>query len=192
MSPARARTSPPAIIAAARDLLEEGGQEAVSMAAIAERVGVRPPSLYKHFADRSAVVGAVATAVAQDLRLALEEALERAGPDAPDRLRVLADGYRAFAHAMPHGIALLFANAGPGTAPTLEAQAEAARPVLQVIEEIVGPAHALAGARVVTAFAHGFTSMEAAGAFRFGGDVDAAWGLGISVLVAGLARDPAG
>ncbi len=50
MSPARSRTSDEAIIAAARGLLEEGGLEAVSMASIAERVGIRPPSLYKHFA----------------------------------------------------------------------------------------------------------------------------------------------
>ena len=70
--------------------------------------------------------------------------------------------------------------------PTPESQAEAARPVLDVVASIVGPAQALSAARVLTAFAHGFTSMETAGAFRFGGDVDEAYRFGISVLLAGL------
>ena len=46
MSPARARTSQTDIVAAGRELLEAGGLDAVTMQAIAERVGIRAPSLY--------------------------------------------------------------------------------------------------------------------------------------------------
>jgi AcrR family transcriptional regulator len=42
------------IVAAARAILEEGGPEALSMRAIAERLGIRAPSLYKHVPDREA------------------------------------------------------------------------------------------------------------------------------------------
>jgi hypothetical protein len=38
----------------------------------------------------------------------------------------------------------------------------------------------------VTAFAHGFVSMEITGAFRLGGDVDEAYRYGVGVLVDGL------
>jgi AcrR family transcriptional regulator len=188
MSPARARTSRPAIIAAARDLLEEGGLEAVSMAGIAERVGIRAPSLYKHFGDRSGLIGAVATDVAVDLGRTLARAAERSGADPTARLEALAVAYRTFSLATPRAAALLFAGVAPGAEPTPESQAEAARPVLEVARAIVGPERALAAARVLTAFAHGFTSMESAGAFRFGGDVEEAYRLGISVLLAGLVR----
>jgi len=192
MSPARARTSDPAIIAAARDLLEDGGLEAVSMAGIAERVGVRAPSLYKHFGDRSGLLAAVATEVARDLGRELATAVEQAGPDPSAKLDALATAYRSFALAKPRATALLFAGLAPGVEPAPEANATASRPVLHVAEALVGPTRALAAARVLTAFAYGFTSMESAGAFRLGGNVDDAYRLGISVLLAGLERSPAG
>jgi AcrR family transcriptional regulator len=192
MSPARARTSDPAIIAAARDLLEDGGLEAVSMAGIAERVGVRAPSLYKHFGDRRGLLAAVATEVALDLGRELAAAVEPAGPDPYAKLDALAMAYRSFALAKPRAAALLFAGLAPGVEPAPEANATASRPVLHVAEALVGPASALAAARVLTAFAYGFTSMESAGAFRLGGNVEDAYRLGISVLLAGLERSAAG
>jgi len=188
MSPARARTSRAAIIAAARDLLEGGGLEAVSMAGVADRVGVRPPSLYKHFDDRGGLLAAVATEVALELGQTLAGAVARSGAEPSARLLALAAAYRSFALATPRAAALLFAGVAPGAEPTPEAQAEAARPVLEVAAAFVGPVHALAAARVLTAFAHGFTSMEAAGAFRFGGEVEEAYRFGVSVLAAGLER----
>jgi AcrR family transcriptional regulator len=191
MSPARARTSQVAILRAARDLLEEGGIDAVSMAAIASRVGIRAPSLYKHFGDRNDLLAAVTTDVALELGRTLEAAVEGSGGDASARLVALATAYRAFALRTPRAAALLFAPAVPNANPTPEANAAAARPVLKVADAIAGPGNSLAAARVLTAFAYGFTSMESAGAFRLGGDVDTAFRLGIAVLGAGLERDAA-
>ena len=71
MSPAPARTSRDAILSAARSLLEEGGLDAVTMAAVGDRVGVRGPSLYKHVPNRAALIRAIADAVTEDLARAL-------------------------------------------------------------------------------------------------------------------------
>jgi hypothetical protein len=51
-----------------------------------------------------------------------------------------------------------------------------------------GPEQALERARLVVAWAHGFVSMELAGAFRLGGDVDAAFDFGIDRLTDALTR----
>lgn len=64
---------------------------------------------------------------------------------------------------------------------------------------LAGPEHALESARLVVAWAHGFVSMELAGAFRLGGNVDTAFALGSigsplrsSGLPGSLALDPRG
>ena len=66
--------------------------------------------------------------------------------------------------------------------------AAAAAPVVRVVAELVGPEQALNAARTVTAWASGFLRMELAGAFQLGGDVDAAFDYGISLLVDALGR----
>jgi hypothetical protein len=50
---------------------------------------------------------------------------------------------------------------------------------LRTIAEIVGPERALPAARMIVAWAHGFITMELAGAFRLGGDVEEAWDFGL-------------
>jgi len=186
MSPTPARTSRERIVAEGLSLLESGGLDAVTMAAVAERVGVKPASLYKHVRDRSALVGALveATAVAIGRDLAADDD-PAAAPRA--RLTSLAHGYRAFATAHPRATALLFAHLGEGVSLGAEPSRAAAAPVLAVAAALAGPDRALPVARVLTAFVHGFTTMESAGAFRLGGSVDEAFETGVALLADGLA-----
>ena len=184
MSPARARTSYDDIVAAGRELLEAGGLDAVTMLAVAERVGVRAPSLYKRFADRGALIGAIGSAALDDLADALK--VPASDPDPANGLIRIAAAFRAFAKRNPHAYELLFMNLPLGSRPPAELNAGAAAPLLEVTERLVGSERSLEAARLVTAFAHGFVSMEITGAFRLGGDVDEAFRYGVTVLVDAL------
>jgi AcrR family transcriptional regulator len=184
MSPARARTSSDAIVAAGRALLETGGLEAVTMQAVATAVGVRAPSLYKRVAGRPALVHAIATDVAEELGEAIDPAL--AVEDPGEAIRLVADRYRSFALGSPGAYQLLFTTLLPEANPTAAANAAASAGVLALTERLVGRGRALEAARLLTAFVHGFASLEIAGAFRLGGDVDEAYRYAVDALIAGL------
>jgi AcrR family transcriptional regulator len=184
VSPAAARTSREEIVAAARDLLETGGIDAVTMQAVAGRVGIRGPSLYKRFASRAALLAAIAEDAFANQARVFARAIR--GDDPATDLRRVAVAYRRWAHRHPGTYGLLFAPLGDDARPPAEAGGRAAAPVIDVAARIVGRERALDAARLLTAFVHGFVSMELAGAFRLGGDVDAAFDYGVDAVLRSL------
>jgi len=182
------RTSLGEIVAAARDLLEADGVDGLSMRAVADRVGVRAPSLYKRVQGRDALLRLVAESTIDDLAERLD-AVSRvdAGADPVARLGGFARTLRAFAHEKPAGYRLIFAPpAGASLAP--ERLASATGSLFALTSQLAGADHALEAARTVTAWATGFIAMELAGAFQLGGDVDRAFDFGVSRIGAALAR----
>lgn len=182
--PAPSRTSADAILAAARAILEADGIDAVTMQAVASRVGVRAPSLYKRVADRAALIKAVGDAVTEELRITLEP--EIGGADPREQLRAIAHRFRTFVRRNPHGYGLLFLPLPPDQAPDPGALAAVGRPIVAVMADMTGEDGALEAARTIVAWAHGFVTMELAGGFRLGGDVDAAYDAGIETILAGV------
>lgn len=167
------RTSLAEIVAAGRGILEAGGASKLTMQAVAERVGVRAPSLYKRLRDRDALLTLVAEASANDLADRLEAS--------DGSLGALARTYREFAQRHPEGFRLMFAVEGAQSA-----MARASVPLMRATREIVGKDAALPAARLLTAWATGFVNMELSGSFRFDGDLDRAFEYGLERLVAGL------
>jgi len=165
-------------------LVERSGAESLSMQAVAEEVGVRAPSLYKRFSDRAELLAAVELDVLASLRRALERAAKTSKPAAD--LDEMGRAYRRFAKSHPRLYEMLFSRSAPRGADADRARAEAAKPMIDRVAQLVGEKRALASARVVTAFVHGFVSMENAGAFRLGEGVDEAYELGLSMLLASL------
>jgi AcrR family transcriptional regulator len=178
--PTPERTTLTDIVRAGRELLESDGLSGLTMQAVAERVGVRAPSLYKRVNSRDELIALVANAVVDDLGTRLGAV---AGGSDPYRdLAELAREFRSFAQAHPAGYRLMFAS----TAPATDALARAVAPVMRVVTEIAGPDEALEGARLFTAWANGFLSMELSGAFHLGGDLDRAYEFGIERLARAL------
>lgn len=93
-------------------LTELGDERAVTVRAIVERVGVTPPSLYRHFATKEDLVR---RAVARRFEALAHAIQERAGPaaargDIADALRGGCLAYLRWAHDEPGGYALLFTS----------------------------------------------------------------------------------
>jgi AcrR family transcriptional regulator len=156
------------------------------MGAVAERVGVRGPSLYKRFPNRAALISAIGGAVLEDLAKGIEPLGD--DPDPGMGLRAMATAFRAFAQAHPRSYELLFMNLPAEARPPADRNALTAGPLLALAARLAGPDRALDAARLLTAFANGFISMELSGAFRLGGDVDGAYRYGVDVLVDALSR----
>ena len=178
--PTPPRTSVADIVAAGRAILEADGLPGLTMQAVAARVGVRAPSLYKHVKDRDTLVGLVADDTVRDLR----ERLERVDSG----LAAFAHEFRAFAKAAPQAYQLIFALGPDASRPNAEVMARNSEPILRAARDLVGEDDALEAARTITAWASGFVGMELAGAFRLGGDVDRAFDYGVEALTRGLTR----
>jgi AcrR family transcriptional regulator len=183
--PAIAKTSDDDVIRAARKLIEREGADGLSMQAVADEVGVRAPSLYKRFVDRSSLLAAVELEAFASLGRALDRAA-KTGKPATD-LEQMGIAYRHFARRHPRLYDMLFSRSAPRGPEADRARAEAAKPLIDCVTKLVGEKRALASARVLTAFVHGFVSMENAGAFRLGEGVDDAYELGLSMLLGSLA-----
>jgi AcrR family transcriptional regulator len=184
VSPAPARTSNDAIVAAARQILEVDGLEAVTMRAVADAVGVRGPSLYKRVPDRAALLRAVADRVIHDLARAMSRAVETGDPRRDVTAAVHA--FRRFVRSSPGGYRLLFADLPTDALPDADRLAALGEPIVIAMSKLVGNEHALEAARTVVAWAHGFVTMELAGAFRLGGELDAAYAFGIASILRGI------
>lgn len=159
------------IVAAARELLEQEGPDGLSMRRLADRLGIRAPSIYKHLPDKRALENALVSAGFEELAAVFEAALGK-----PEPLAALAAAYRAFAKAHPHLYRLMTDRPldRDRLAPGVEDRAAA--PVVQVSG---GDADL---ARAVWAFAHGMTILELNGRFPPEADLDAAWQRGLDAF----------
>jgi len=184
--PTPARTSTQAIIAAGRMILAREGLDGLTMEKVAAAAGVRAPSLYKRVSGRPELVRLVAGDVVAEVAADLASAAS-SGDSASD-LRAMAYALRSLAARDPHGFGLLFQPLPAHSAPDPATYAAAVGPLLRVTGELAGPAHALAAARTVTAWASGFLRMELAGGFQLGEDVTDAFAYGITLLTEAIAR----
>ncbi|MCS3781375.1 TetR/AcrR family transcriptional regulator [Tsukamurella ocularis] len=147
------------IVAAARVLLEREGWERVTMRDLADEIGIRAPSLYKHFANKDAVKSALVAVALAESGAALRPVSDVAG---------LLRDYRAVARANPNLYRL--ATVGPLDREALPDGLEewSGSPFF----EVTGAAHA---AQALWAAAHGMAILEIDGRFPTGSAPDETW-----------------
>jgi AcrR family transcriptional regulator len=160
------------IVAAARDILEDEGPEALTMRRIADRLGIRAPSLYKHFPDKQALEAAIISAGFEQQAEAFEDAVDGSA----DPLADIAAAYRRFARAHPHLYRLMTDRELRRDLLVPGVEERAGRTVYQA----AGEDHDRA--RAAWAFAHGMTLLELTNRFPPDADIDAAWRQGIDAF----------
>ncbi|KQR17358.1 TetR/AcrR family transcriptional regulator [Cellulomonas sp. Leaf334] len=107
------------IVEAAAALLDEHGTEqAVTLRAVARRVGIAAPSIYAHFPTREHVVVAVVSEAFDALEEHIAAAAEGAGRDPRDRLRAASHAYVDFAARWPQRYRAMFSGVWTPDEPT--------------------------------------------------------------------------
>jgi len=148
-------------------LVAEGGPDALTMRAVAARMGIQAPSLYKHVSGRDEIVAMVQARALVEMA----DALVRAGRGKRGSARrvAMALAYRGYATSHPGhyrvatGEPLLRSFLPPGL------EEEALAPVLAIADGD------RTRARILWATAHGLVSLELARRFPDGADLDAVW-----------------
>jgi AcrR family transcriptional regulator len=162
--------------------VETVGAEALTVSAVAQSAGVKAPSLYKHFADRMALLKAVEIEVLAELERALRAGTTGERPR--QRIGNMAAAYRAFAKGQPLRYGVIYSRNVANDAELAAACLQAAKPLFEELEKAgVPPERILPVSRTLTAFLHGFVSMEINQVFRLGGDLDEAFEEGLKTIL---------
>ncbi|WP_455355244.1 TetR/AcrR family transcriptional regulator [Streptomyces sp. SYSU K217416] len=121
-----------ACLRAARELLEADGSAGLSLRAVARRAGVSATAPYRHFADRDALVSAVAAEGYRELAGYLAKA--HPAPSTPDELAAVALAYVQFALEHPALFRVMFAEPCD---PTSEERVAATAAISEYVRGIV-------------------------------------------------------
>jgi AcrR family transcriptional regulator len=162
------------IAGVARELIDAEGVDALSMRVLADRIGIRAPSIYKHFESKEALEAAVISAVFEEQGTHYDSIVE--GAEEP--LMALADAYRDYAREHAHLYRLVNDRTLNRAQLVDGVEQQAVRPLLRA----VGDDRDLA--RAFWAFAHGMTILELNSRFPPEADLDAAWRAGVDALTA--------
>lgn len=174
-----------AVVAAAIADIDERGADAFTLAAVAKRCGVAPPSLYKHVPDLARLRRLVSARVLTELTKQVRPAVT--GRSGYEALAGLMRAWRDYALAHPYRYAAMTNE--PLSDP---AQGDAGVELLEVLLAVLEGygltgSEAIHQARCVRAVVHGFASIEVAGGFGLAEDVDISYERLIHLVAGNLA-----
>jgi AcrR family transcriptional regulator len=187
----RAGLDPDAVTKAGAALADELGLDKLSMGLVAERLGVKAPSLYKHVLGQADLAHRIAVLAMHQLADAIRDAIQgRAGNEA---VVAGAQAMRTFVREHPGRYAA--GNLARPTGPDDPLIPAASRVMASWAAMLRGyqldsdqEVHAL---RMLRSLLHGFATLEAAGGFQLKTDVDESFTWMLAFIDHGL-RGPRG
>ncbi|MET7399592.1 WHG domain-containing protein [Dactylosporangium sp. NPDC005572] len=180
----RAGLNQDAVVGAALAIVDEGGPEALTLAAVAARTGVATPSLYKHVKSLGELRGLLAVRLFGELEGRITRAvLGRSGDDA---LEALMRAYHDYATEHPHRYAAVPQQPDPD--PAVQAAGERLAALFYAVLKGYGldDDELVHATRVTRAALHGFASLQSGGAFGLPQDLAVTHQRLIETVLAGL------
>lgn len=182
----RAGLAPESVTQAGAALVDDVGFDHLSMGLLAERLGVKAPSLYKHVTSQADLAHRIGVLAANELADAIRDATQgRAGSDA---LTAGAQAMRSYVKEHPGRYAA--GNAARATGPQ--------DPLVPALERVLAswaamlhgyqldPGHQNHALRMLRSVLQGFATIEAVGGFQLDTPVDESFTWMISFLDRGL------
>ncbi len=152
------------ILNATANLADDIGLSQVTLAALAERLGVKTPSLYNHVAGLEGLKLKLAIFGVRELTARLSAAA--IGRSKDDAVMAVFRAYRAFAEERPGLYEAILHSAAPRD-PELQAAIEGLSEIMHKVLAPygLGPEESLHAIRALRSMIHGFVSLKAAGFF---------------------------
>jgi AcrR family transcriptional regulator len=181
----RAGLTSAVVVAAAGQEADARGVNGLTLAAVAARLGVRPPSLFSHVEGLDDLRDRVAVRAVEDLGAALRDAA--VGRSGEDGVRALADAYRSWALDHPGR----YAATQRAPDPSDEAYVAAAQSAVDVVVAVLSGLglagdDAVHATRVLRSALHGFVSLEINDGFKLALDRDESFRRLVDVVITGL------
>ncbi len=159
------------VVEEAEALADEVGLTQLTLAAIAVRLGVQVPSLYKHIDGLEALQRQLATRARADLAETL--AMAAVGKASADAVDAVAIAYRSWAHRHPGRYPATLRAPSPDDAADVAATEAAVQVVYNALAGYgLEGADAVDATRTLRSALHGFIALEAAHGFGLPEDVD--------------------
>ena len=182
----RAGLDPATVAEAAAAVSDETGIDRLSMNLVAERLGVKTPSLYKHVDSLAALTRQIAVIGANQMGDALRDAVQ--GVSGRDALAAAAHAFRAFVKQYPGRYAATTGARPTGPddelAPALRRGLDPLRAVLRGYQlDETQEIHSL---RMIRSVLHGFADLERSDGFQYATDVDETFAWMIDFIDQGL------
>ena len=179
----RAGLSRPRVVDEAAAVADDVGLDRLTLAAVAQRLGVRLPSLYKHVDGLDGLRREIAVLALRELGAEISSAA--VGRASADALRAIAHAYRRYARAHPGRYAATIRAPVRTDLEYVEVADNVLKSVLAVLAGYgLTRDDAIDATRALRASLHGFVSLEAGGGFGMPQAVDRSY----ERLVAGLDR----
>jgi AcrR family transcriptional regulator len=154
-----------AVLAAVVEVAEKQGLESLSIREVAEKLGVKPPSLYNYINGLDDARRQLAYIALEKLETALRDAA--LGYTCTDALRKIAYAYRRFAQSRPELYKAFIACPSFDDAGIEEAKQAVGRTFYQVFEPYqLDHETKIHFSRFFRSALHGFVSLESAGFFK--------------------------